>query len=149
MPHQIDDAEMFKILDKDLNDYQKYITEKINRNIPAINEIINEVRATLNTITQDYDIKIYGSYANGLCMPWSDLDLVLVNKNGIENNENENNENNENNNENIILEQNAPNIEPQSDNASVANTDSTRESSVPALNSLLMTLYMKIKISHG
>ena len=145
MPHQIDDAEMFKILDKDLNDYQKYITEKINRNIPAINEIINEVRATLNTITQDYDIKIYGSYANGLCMPWSDLDLVLVNKNGIENNENENNENNENNNENIILEQNAPNIEPQSDNASVANTDSTRESSVPALNNLLMTLYMKIK----
>jgi non-canonical poly(A) RNA polymerase PAPD5/7 len=77
-------------------------------------------------------------------MPWSDLDLILVNKNGIENNENESNENNENN-ENILLEQNAPNIEPQSDNASVANTDSTRESIVPALNNLLMLLYVKLK----
>ena len=145
MPHQIDDAEMFKILDKDLNDYQKYITEKINRNIPAINDIINEIRATLNTITQDYDIKIYGSYANGLCMPWSDLDLVLVNKNGIENNENENNENNENNNEDILLEQNPQNPEPQSDSASIANTDSTRESLASAMNGFLMVLYMKLK----
>jgi hypothetical protein len=36
MPYQIEDTEMFKILHKDLMDYQKYITEKINKKLPLI-----------------------------------------------------------------------------------------------------------------
>ena len=119
-PYLIEENEMFKILNKDLLDYQKLITEKINRKYPLIVRIIEDLKKILNTLTQDYDIQIYGSYANGLCMPWSDLDLVLVNKNA----NNMNNNLQENNNENIYLEQN---IEPQSDASSIANTDSTRE----------------------
>jgi hypothetical protein len=79
-PHIIEENEMFKILNKDLLDYQKLITEKINRKYPLIIRIIEDLKTILKTISQDYDIHIYGSYANGLCMPWSDLDLVLVNK---------------------------------------------------------------------
>ena len=130
-PHQIEDTEMFKILNKDLLDFQKYTTEKIFKKIPLIKNIIEDIKATLNTLTTEYDVKVYGSYANGLCMTWSDLDLVLVNKNANLNNANNANNlnlqenNNENNSENILLEQ--QNIEPQSDNSSVANTDSTRE----------------------
>ena len=133
---------MFKILNKDLIDYQKYITEKIRKKIPLISNLINEIKSTVNQLTQDYDVQIYGSYANGLCMPWSDLDLVLVNK-SLNINNSENNSGNIVNNENVLLE---PNNEPQSDNASVANTDSTRESVNQAnQNNLLMKIYTILK----
>ena len=142
IPHQIEDIEMFKILNKDLIDYQKYITEKIRKKIPLISNLINEIKSTVNQLTQDYDVQIYGSYANGLCMPWSDLDLVLVNK-SLNINNSENNSGNIVNNENVLLE---PNNEPQSDNASVANTDSTRESVNQAnQNNLLMKIYTILK----
>ena len=144
LPHQIEDNEMFKILNKDLMDYQKYITEKINKKLPIIKNLINDIKMTINTATQDYDIHVYGSYANGLCMPWSDLDLVLVNKNA-NNNANQENNGNENNDENIILEQNN-NLEMQSDNYSVANTDSTRETTNQINPQNLFTfLYHKLK----
>ena len=139
-PHIIEENEMFKILNKDLLDYQKLITEKINRKYPLIIRIIEDLKTILKTISQDYDIHIYGSYANGLCMPWSDLDLVLVNKNSINNNINNNFQ--ENNNENILLEQN---IEQQSDATSVANTDSTRETFNNMQNDLLLIFYYKLK----
>ena len=44
MPYQIEDTEMFKILNKDLMDYQKYITEKINKKLPLIYNFINEIK---------------------------------------------------------------------------------------------------------
>ena len=139
-PHIIEENEMFKILNKDLLDYQKLITEKINRKYPLIIRIIEDLKTILKTFSQDYDIHIYGSYANGLCMPWSDLDLVLVNKSSINNNINNNLQ--ENNNENILLEQN---IEQQSDATSVANTDSTRETFNNMQNDLLLIFYYKLK----
>ena len=141
-PHIIEENEMFKILNKDLLDYQKLITEKINRKYPLIIKIIEDLKNILKTITQDYDMHIYGSYANGLCMPWSDLDLVLVNKNALNNNINHNLQ--ENNNENILIEQN---IEQQSDAASVANTDSTRETfnNLGLQTDLLILFYYKLK----
>ena len=146
MPHQIEDTEMFKILNKDLIDYQKYITAKINKKVPFIKNIINEIKAVFSTISQDYDIQIYGSYANNLCMPWSDLDLVLVNKNSNLNDNvlPENGAGNENNNnENILLE---PNMDLQSDTASIANTDSTRETfNSLNQNDLIVQLYYKLK----
>ena len=145
-PHQIEDTEMFKILNKDLLDFQKYTTEKIIKKMPLIKGIIEDIKAVLFTLTTDYEIKVYGSYANGLCMTWSDLDLVLVNKNANLNNANNLNgqeNNNENNNENILIEQN---IEPQSDNASVANTDSTRETfNANNTNDILLYLFYKLK----
>ena len=144
-PHIIVENEMFKILNIDLLDYQKLMTEKINRKYPLIIRIIEDLKKILKTFTQDYDIQIYGSYANGLCMPWSDLDLVLVNKNSMNNNNNNNNNNlqENNNNDNIFLEQN---IEQQSDATSVANTDSTRETfNNMGQNDLLLIFYYKLK----
>ena len=106
-----------------------------------IYNFINEIKEIVNAKTQDYEIQIYGSYANGLCMPWSDLDLVLVNKNS--NNYAQDNNNNEDLNENIILEQNN---DQQSDSVSVANTDSTRETSNTFnQNDLLIYLFHKLK----
>ena len=135
-PHIIEENEMFKILNKDLLDYQKLITEKINRKYPLIIRIIEDLKTILKTISQDYDIYIYGSYANGLCMPWSDLNVILVKKNGNINNNNLGNISNNENNEYI-----------QNQNYFSPNTDSTREY-INSLNQskMLMTLYHKLKI---
>ena len=118
--NEMDELEMYKILNKDLLDYELYITEILRRqnNILQIDNRINEIRNILRGITNEYEIKIYGSYALGLNMEWSDVDLVLVK---VENPENENND------ENILLMQ-QNNNDIQNDNVSVANTDSTRES---------------------
>jgi DNA polymerase sigma len=76
-------------------------------------------------------------------MPWSDLDLVIVNKNGNLNNNNAQENNNMNESENILIERN---LEQQSEIASIANTDSTRESNVyTSQNELLLNLYYRLK----
>ena len=129
--NEIEKKEMYKILNKDLLDYQKYITEILHRQNKLLNieNKITELKNLINSMTSDYEFEIYGSYAYGLNMAWSDIDIVLINKN-------ENQENNNDNNDNIILMQPNNNNDNQSDNMSVANTDSTRESFLnnPALN---------------
>ena len=96
--NEIEKNEMYKILNKDLLDYQKYITEILHRQNKLLNieNKITELKNLINSMTSDYEFEIYGSYAYGLNMAWSDIDIVLINKN-------ENQENNNDNNDNIIL----------------------------------------------
>ena len=138
---EFEDLDMFRILNKDLLDYELYITERLRRqkNTLQIENKINELKNFIRNISPEYDLQIYGSYAVGLNMEWSDIDLVLVKNEN--NQENENNNNNNNNDENILLiQQNANDV--QNDNISVANTDSTRESlSQMLLNQNNINLY--------
>jgi len=132
-PNEMEDTEMFKILNKDLLDYQQYITEIMRRqnNILQIENRINEIKNIVRSLSQEYEVHEYGSYAFGLNMEWSDIDLVLVK---VE-------QENENNDENILLMQ--PNNDIQNDNISVANTDSTRESvNIRLLNQNNNNLFM-------
>ena len=85
----IDDNYLFKILQKDLIDYEKYIYSIIYKKIKTINTKINKLKLIIEENFSDYELKVYGSYAHGLCFPWSDLNLILVNKN-INNNNNDN-----------------------------------------------------------
>ena len=122
--NEIEDTEMFKILNKDLLDYQQYKAEIILRQniVFQIENRINEIKTIIKNLADNYEVHIYGSYALGLNMDWSDIDLILVRNDNQENNDNNNN----NNDENILIVQ--PNAnELQNDNISVANTDSTRD----------------------
>ena len=121
--NEIEDSFMFKILNKDLLDYQLYITENIRRQNEAlqIENRLNEIKNIIKSILPDLDVQIYGSYALGLNMEWSDIDLVITKY--VENPDNENN------NENILImhQPNNNNNEMQNDNVSVAHSDSTME----------------------
>jgi len=50
---------------------------------------INEIRSSLQEILErngyDYTVYVFGSFETGLCLPWSDLDLILVSKNQSKN----------------------------------------------------------------
>ena len=151
--NEIDDTEMFKILNKDLLDYQMYKTEIIRRQniVFQIENRINEIKTIIKNLADNYDVQIYGSYALDLNMDWSDIDLILIRNDNQENNDNNNN----NNDDNILIEQ--PNAnELQNDNISVANTDSTRDTlllnpinnNVNQINDTNILDYLSQAISH-
>lgn len=33
-------------------------------------------------VNPDYKVNLYGSYCTGLCLPWRDIDTVIINEHG-------------------------------------------------------------------
>ena len=89
-PPQLDKNNIVKALDKDLLDYEKNVDNIMFNKKPKINLILEKLKSIISDAFPNYEIKIFGAFAQGLCLPWSDLKLILVNKNcqdnDIENN---------------------------------------------------------------
>ena len=71
-------------LSTDLKDYYVYINEK-NK---LLNESINQIYIILQKIVKAslgnaYEARIYGSRITGMCLPWSDIDIVIVQMNNL------------------------------------------------------------------
>ena len=83
-----EDEYIIKSLQIDLIDFEKYVKEKLKLIKPKINDLINLIQNSVNnSIGEEFEVKLYGSHATNLCLPWSDLDVVLCKKNNnIENN---------------------------------------------------------------
>ena len=75
-----DETFVTKTLQKDLLDYSIYIKDKIAKKKYIVDKLLENVQQAVNEITNEYEAVLYGSYATGLCLPWSDLDVVLVGK---------------------------------------------------------------------
>ena len=77
-------------LKKDILDFQLYV----NANKKLKQKFINEIRSSLQVMLEnnkyDYNVYIFGSYATGLNLPWSDLDLYLNSKSPNQNISNNN-----------------------------------------------------------
>ena len=79
---EIFDDNQIKInLTKDILDFQKYNKSQIKQKSDKIYSIRSSLHQVLELNKYDYNVYIFGSYATGLCLPWSDLDLILVSKN--------------------------------------------------------------------
>ena len=92
-------------LSKDIKDYQQFVKEHIEREQSLYDTLINNIQFSVNESIHDYDVHLYGSHATNLCLPWSDLDVVLVPRNN-----NNNNNQNSNINNQILLNQLYENI---------------------------------------
>lgn len=75
-----DDNYIYKTLQKDLTDFEKYIDYLIYKKKEKIEALLNKIILIIKELDPDYEIKIYGSYAYGLSLPWSNINLILVNK---------------------------------------------------------------------
>ena len=78
-----------KSLQKDLIDFTSYVTQRIHIISPKVKKLINYIQNAVDaSIGKEYEVRLYGSHATGLCLPWSDIDVVLCKKNGegVENN---------------------------------------------------------------
>lgn len=92
----IPDEYIQKSLQKDIIDFMNLVTYKISIIKPKVNELIDLIQKSVeNSIGKEYTVKLYGSHATGLCLPWSDIDVVLCKENS---NINQNNQNNQNEN---------------------------------------------------
>ena len=92
--HNINISEDYihQILQKDILDFLDLVTYKIKKIKPKVNELINFIQNSVEkSIGKEYEIKLYGSHATGLCLPWSDIDVVLYKKNGKNNKNDDNN----------------------------------------------------------
>ena len=70
-------------LQKDLIDFNNYIGARIQMISPKVKELITYIQNAVDaSIGKDYEVKLYGSHATGLCLPWSDIDVVLCKRNG-------------------------------------------------------------------
>ena len=74
---------VLKSLHKDLLDFQEYNRDEIRRIKPHQEELLGYIKEAVEEILPDYEVKLYGSHATGLCLSWSDLDTVLVHKKGM------------------------------------------------------------------
>ena len=80
-PAKIDDNFIIHILQKDLLDYQMYVHDQILKKKTLVEDLIIKVNTLINENSHEFEIILDGSYANNLSLPWSNIDIVLINKN--------------------------------------------------------------------
>ena len=83
LPAKYDEDLIIHILQKDLLDYQNYIQEQMSKKKYIIEQLIANIQMSINERIEDIEVKIYGSYATGLSLPWSDIDIILINRNNL------------------------------------------------------------------
>ena len=67
-------------LSKDIIEFEQFVTEHIKNLSSLYSELIKNIQNAVNECFQDYEVHLYGSHATNLCLPWSDLDVVLISK---------------------------------------------------------------------
>ena len=77
---KINESYIFKCLNRDILDFQEFTKEKMRILKTTQVELISILQDCVNSTIPDFEIKLFGSHATNLCLQWSDLDIVLVNK---------------------------------------------------------------------
>ena len=73
-------------------DFQQWIKERIDKQKDTSEELVRKIQEASDISIKNYEVKLYGSHATGLCLPWSDVDVVLVERQKKEDIENINKE---------------------------------------------------------
>ena len=72
-------------LKRDIIDYHTYMKNRTNEFEEINKKIIYELQKYINQINPNYKVLLYGSRATNLCLLWSDMDVVICNKNNSQN----------------------------------------------------------------
>ena len=72
--------EEYKIdcLSSDLTDFEIYVKQITEKEKVIYDTLIKNVKNSVFKTLPYYEVNLYGSHATNLCLPWSDLDVVLV-----------------------------------------------------------------------
>ena len=68
-------------LSKDISEFESFVTMQIKSSSNIFQDLLKNVEKSVNECIPDYQVHLYGSHATNLCLPWSDLDVVLIPKN--------------------------------------------------------------------
>jgi DNA polymerase sigma len=83
-PSLLDENYKIKNLNKDLIDYEKYIKYLNDKKKPKIDLLLQKIKLSVDEVFPGYDIKLYGAYGSGIVLPWSDINIILINNNNRE-----------------------------------------------------------------
>ena len=67
-------------LSSDLIDFEVFVKLRIEKEQDIYDTLIKNVQSSVDKSIPDYEVNLYGSHATNLCLPWSDLDVVLIKK---------------------------------------------------------------------
>ena len=67
-------------LTKDILDFENYVTTHIKSSANIRQDLLKNIEKSVNESIPEYQVHLYGSHATNLCLPWSDLDIVLLPK---------------------------------------------------------------------
>ena len=70
-------------LSNDITDFEIYVKLRIEKEKDIYDTLIKNVQNSVDKSINNYEVNLYGSHATNLCLPWSDLDVVLIKKQKI------------------------------------------------------------------
>ena len=70
-------------LSNDITDFEMYVKLRIEKEKDIYDSLIKNVQNSVDKSINNYEVNLYGSHATNLCLPWSDLDVVLIKKQKI------------------------------------------------------------------
>ena len=65
-------------LSSDLTDFEMYVKLRTEKEKDIYDSLLNNVKNSVNKTLPYFEVNLYGSHATNLCLPWSDLDVVLI-----------------------------------------------------------------------
>ena len=71
---------MLDSLSSDLSDFENFVKMRIEKEKDIYDTLIKNVQISVDNSINNYEVNLYGSHATNLCLPWSDLDVVLIKK---------------------------------------------------------------------
>ena len=80
---------IYENLSSDLSDFEMFVKFRIEKEKDIYDSLIKNVQDSVDKSIPDYEVNLYGSHATNLCLPWSDLDVVLIKKDNVENDGNQ------------------------------------------------------------
>ena len=80
-PHyvfSIDQLDFYAKLHDEVILFRDSVKDILHEMEPIKEHIIQKITAVVKKCMPNCDVKVYGSHATQLCLPWSDIDLVII-----------------------------------------------------------------------
>lgn len=76
--HNINLHEVPNKLHEEILVFRDSVKEILNEMSPIKEQLIKNITSIIKKAVPNSEVKVYGSHATKLCLPWSDIDLVIV-----------------------------------------------------------------------
>lgn len=75
---------IIETLNQDVLDFKEYTKNEVSKMMPKYNSLFKQLAKDITEVTGgDFEAILFGSHSTGLCLQWSDLDLVLRQRKNI------------------------------------------------------------------
>ena len=77
-----DQNDVYNKLHLEILQFRDSVKDVLAEMQPLKEHLINNISAIIKRAIPQSEVKVYGSHATKLCLPWSDIDIVIITKGG-------------------------------------------------------------------